>query len=77
MKRTKDQSETLVKLAKIESKLDHLVELFEKHDSRLTAHDDRLRHVEKTVGVAYGWAGAVGFVVSVAWSFIWDKLAGR
>jgi hypothetical protein len=67
----------VARLAGLDAKLDALTDLLKRHDGHLVGHDERLRHLEKQMNVAFGWAGAVGFVVSVAWSWIWGKLHGN
>lgn len=73
----KDISEISIKLAGIDAKLDGLADMLKKHDQHLTGHDERLRHLEKQLNVAFGWAGAVGFVASLAWAWFWEKIHGR
>ena len=73
----KEVNEICVKLAGIEAKLDSLADLLTRHDGHLNDHNDRLRHVEKQLNIAFGWAGAVGFIASLIWSFVWDKIHGR
>ena len=73
----KEVSEIVARLAGLDAKLDALTDLLKRHDGHLVGHDERLRHLEKQMNVAFGWAGAVGFVVSVVWSWIWGKLHGN
>lgn len=73
----KEVSEICVKLAGIDAKLDALTDLLKKHDGHLGSHDERIRHMEKQLNIAFGWAGAVGFVVSLAWAWVWEKIHGR
>lgn len=73
----KEISEICISLARIDSKLDSLVEMMQKHDTHLTTHDERIRHLEKQLHVAFGWAGAVGFIASLMWAWFWDKIHGR
>ena len=73
----KEVSEIVARLSGIDAKLDALTDMLRKHDSHLNGHDERLRHLEKQLNVAFGWAGAVGFVVSLAWAWVWEKIHGR
>lgn len=73
----KEVSEIVARLSGIDAKLDALTEMLRKHDSHLSGHDERLRHLERQLNVAFGWAGAVGFVVSLAWAWVWEKIHGR
>jgi len=70
----KDINELLVKLASLDAKLDSVVEMLKKHDEHLIGHDNRLRQAEKHLNIAFGWAGAVGFCLSLVWSWVWGKL---
>jgi len=69
----KEINELLVKLASLDAKLDHVVDMLKRHDEHLMAHDTRLRQVEKHFNIAFGWAGAVGFGLSLIWSWVWGK----
>jgi len=73
----KEVSEIVARLAGIDAKLDALTDLLKKHDSHLTTHDERIRHLERQLNIAFGWGGAVGFVASLLWSWVWGKIAGR
>jgi hypothetical protein len=70
----KEINEILVELAAINGKLDGIADLLKRHDYHLSGHDGRLRHVEKNMNVAFGWAGAIGFVASAVATWVWDKL---
>ena len=70
----KEINEILVELAAINGKLDGIADLIKRHDEHLSGHDGRLRHVEKNMNVAFGWAGAIGFCASVVGTWLWDKL---
>lgn len=73
----KDVNEIFVKLAGIDAKLDGIADLIKRHDEILELQDSRLRHVEKHVNVAMGWAGAVGLAASLVGGWIQEKLTGR
>jgi hypothetical protein len=73
----KDVNEICVKLAGIDAKLDSIADLIKRHDETLESQDSRLRHVEKHVNVAMGWAGAIGLVASLIGSWVQEKLTGR
>lgn len=73
----REVNEICVKLAGIDAKLDSLAEMLKKHDAHLTGHDERLRHLERQLSIAFGWAGAIGFLASLAWAWFWDKINGR
>jgi len=51
--------------------------MLKKHDGHLGSHDERIRHMEKQLNIAFGWAGAVGFIASMIWAWVWDKFHGR
>jgi hypothetical protein len=70
----KDINELLVKLASLDAKLDSVVDMLKKHDEHLLRHDSRLRQAEKHLNIAFGWAGAVGFCLSMFASWLWNKL---
>ena len=70
----KEVSEIVARLAGLDAKLDGLADMLRKHDQILVGHDERLRQLEKHVSLAFGWAGAVGFLLSLAWSWVWDKI---
>lgn len=73
----KEVSEIVARLAGLDAKLDALTDLIKRHDAHLVGHDDRLRSLEKQMHLAFGWAGAVGFCVSLVWSWIWGKIHGN
>ena len=73
----KEVSEIVARLAGLDAKLDALTDLLKRHDAHLVGHDDRLRSLEKQMHLAFGWAGAVGFCVSLVWSWIWGKIHGN
>lgn len=73
----KEVNEICVKLAGIDAKLDGLAEMLRKHDNHLVSHDERLRQLEKHMNIAFGWAAAIGFTLSLLWSWIWAKISGR
>lgn len=73
----KEVSEIVARLSGIDAKLDALTDLLRKHDAHLMGHDERIRHLEKQLNIAFGWAGAVGFLVSIAWTWVWEKINGR
>jgi len=51
--------------------------MLRKHDTHLIGHDERLRSVEKHMNIAFGWAAAVGFCISIVWSWVWTKITGH
>lgn len=73
----KEVSEIVARLAGLDAKLDALTDLLKRHDAYLVGHDERLRNLEKQMHLAFGWAGAVGFCVSLIWSWIWGKIHGN
>ena len=73
----KEVSEIVARLAGIDAKLDSIADLIKRHDETLESQDIRLRHVEKNVNVAMGWAGAIGLVASLIGGWIQEKLIGR
>jgi len=73
----KDINEILVELAAINGKLDGIADLLKRHDDHLSGHDGRIRNVEKNMNVAFGWAGAIGFVASAVVTWLWDKIGAK
>jgi hypothetical protein len=73
----KDVNEILVELAAINGKLDSLTDLLKRHDEHLVGHDTRLRHVEKNLNLAFGWAGAIGFIASMIGTWICEKMGTK
>jgi hypothetical protein len=70
----KEVNEICVKLAGIDAKLDSIADLITRHDGHLALHDGRIRGLEKHINLAFGWAGAIGFLVSMAVTYISQKL---
>jgi len=73
----KEVSEIVARLAGIDAKLDGLAEMLRKHDAHLVGHDERLRAVEKHMNIAFGWAAAVGFCLSIVWTWVSSKIFGH
>jgi hypothetical protein len=62
--------ELLERTARMDEKLDILVNSVEKQETRLD-------HVEKHVNMGYGVVACITFVVSAFAQFIWEKIIGK
>lgn len=70
----KDVNEISVKLAKIDAKLDSVVDLIRRHDETLAGHDTRLHYAEKHINTSLGYVGAIGLVFSFVGTWLAEKL---
>lgn len=60
----------LERTARMDEKLDALLDDSEKHDSRITK-------LEKHVNMGYGVVACITFVVSAFAQYIWEKIIGK
>ena len=60
----------LERTARMDEKLDALLEDSEKHDSRITK-------LEKHVNIGYGIVATITFAVSAFAQFFWEKIVGK
>jgi hypothetical protein len=55
-------------LARVEQKLDDILPLVAKHETRLDAHDEEFKNVRRSIGkLAVRVVGATSFVAGVVW----------
>jgi hypothetical protein len=68
-----NEQSVLVAIGRLEGKMDSLLAMQHKFESKLDAHDKRLRDLENHKAYSLGVAAAVGSAMSLVVSYIWNK----
>jgi len=63
----------LVAIGRLEGKMDSLISMQHRFETKLDLHDKRLRDLENHKSYSLGVAAAVGSCVSLIFSYIWNK----
>jgi len=67
------ENSVLVAIGRLEGKMDSLLSMQHRFESKLEMHDNRLRDLENHKAYSLGIAAAVGSTMSLIISYIWNK----